>query len=77
MRYFEYEKVARKAGIPPDKMARLLRLIRQEFPQDDLMYELHVLRACMAIRDGHLNLEEMLKGEPAETDRGQEAYGGK
>lgn len=77
MRYFDYEKVAREAQIPPDKMAKLLWLIRKEFPQDDLMYELHILRACMAIRDGYLDLEEALKPEVADTERGKEAHGGK
>jgi len=65
MRYFDYETVAREAQIPSDKMAKLLLLIRQEFPKDDLMYELHVLRACMAIRDGHLDLEEVLEPKAA------------
>lgn len=65
MRYFDYETVAREAQIPADKLARLLLLIRQEFPKDDLMYELHVLRACMAIRDGYLDLEEVLEPKAA------------
>ncbi len=65
MRYFDYETVAREAQILADKLARLLLLIRQEFPNDDLMYELHVLRACMAIRDGYLDMEEVLEPKAA------------
>ena len=49
MKYFNYETVAREAKIPPDKMEKLLKLVRQEFPNDPLMFELHVLRACMAM----------------------------
>jgi hypothetical protein len=30
-----------------------------------MTYELHLLRACMAIRDGVLTLEEALRPEPA------------
>ena len=66
MRYFDYEKVAQEAGIAPDKMAKLTSIIRQEFPKDDLMFELHVLRACMAIREGQLSIDEALKSAPSE-----------
>ncbi len=65
MRYFDYEKVAREAHIPPEKLGELSHVIRQDFPRDEMMYELHLLRACMAIRDGVLTLEEALRPEPA------------
>ncbi len=65
MRHFDYERVAREADIPTDKMEELRHLVRQEFPTDEMMYELHVLRACMAIKDGRLTVEEALKQEPA------------
>lgn len=65
MRYFDYETVAREAKISPDKLDALSQLVRQEFPRDDMMYELHLLRVCMGIRDGRLTVEEALKPEPA------------
>ena len=68
MRYFDYETVAREAKISPEKMKRLVQLIREEFPKDPLMRELHILRACMAIRDGHITLEDALKPEPSQAD---------
>ena len=61
MRYFDFDKVAREAAIPADKLVQLCSAIRREFPRDDMMYELHVLRACMAVRDGHISLEEALR----------------
>ncbi|MFH1741619.1 MAG: hypothetical protein ABIH23_21645 [bacterium] len=64
MRYFEYEKVAYEAGIPDDKLEKLCPLVRQEFPKDQMMYELHVLRACMAIKSGSVSLEQVLRMEP-------------
>ena len=65
MRYFDYETAARQAGISPDGLATLCELIREEFPSDDMMYELHVLRACLAIRDGHLSLDQATAREAA------------
>ena len=66
MRYFDFEKLARDAGIPADKMEELCQSIRREFPRDEMMYELHVLRACMAVRDGHIRLEDALRVQTPE-----------
>ena len=65
MRYFDYETIAREAHITPADLATLCELIREEFPSDDMMYELHVLRACLAIRDGHLSLDQATAREAA------------
>jgi hypothetical protein len=58
-------KMAREAQIPPEKLDELRRLMQQEFPEDEMMGELHLLRACMAIRDGVLTVEEALQPRPA------------
>lgn len=57
---FNYKKVAREAGITPSELAALCREIRAEFPADNMMFELHVLRACMAVRDGYAKPEDLL-----------------
>ncbi|MGH8070464.1 MAG: hypothetical protein ACRERE_35555 [Candidatus Entotheonellia bacterium] len=65
MGYFEYEKIAREANIPPDKLEELRQLVRREFPKDDMMYELHLLRICMAIKQGFVTIAEAIQAEPA------------
>jgi phosphopantetheinyl transferase len=65
MRYFDYEKAAREAKIPAEKLAELRRIVREEFPRDEMMYELHLLRVCMAIQQGLLTIEEAVKPEAA------------
>ena len=60
MSYFDCEEVAREARIPAEKLEELRHLIREEFPRDEMMYELHLLRACMAIRDGVVTLQQAL-----------------
>lgn len=64
MKYFEYESVAREAKIPEEKLRKLLKLVRQEFPYDPMMAELHMLRACQAVRDGHIKIDDALKNQP-------------
>jgi len=66
--YFDYAKVAREAHISPEKLDELSHVRRQDFPRDEVMYELHFLRASMAIREGVLTLEEALRSEAAPQD---------
>ena len=63
MEYFDYRSVAEEARIPPDKLEEIARMMRIGFPTDDMLYELHVLRARMAIQDGYVSLEDALKPE--------------
>ena len=57
-RYFDYESIARGVGISDADLAAISEAMREEFPTDDMMWELHILRACMAIRDGRLTVEQ-------------------
>jgi len=61
--YFDYEEVAREARIPAEKLEELRHLIGEEFPRDEMMYELHLLHACMAIRNGVVTLQQALSLE--------------
>ena len=63
MDYFDFEKVASEANISRDELDKLSLYIRQEFPYDDMMYELHVLRLCMAIRDGYIKLDDVINAD--------------
>ena len=60
MRYFDYETIARQAGIPVEKLTRLAKSFAEEEPNDSMLAELHTMRACMAIKDGRLTIEEAL-----------------
>ena len=64
MHYFDYEKVAREAKIPSDKLDKLGNIIRGEFPHDEMMYELHLLRACRAIQEGYVTIDDAIRPEP-------------
>ena len=57
---FDYKNAAARAGIPSAKLDRLTALMRAEFPNDETMAELHVLRAILAVEQGAASLEEIL-----------------
>ncbi len=61
---FDYVTVARRAAIPEAQLERLCALIRAEFPSDEMMAELHILRVLLAIERGDTTLEEVLS-QPA------------
>lgn len=60
MRYFDFTKVAKEARISARDLARLRAVVRREFPKDQMLFELHMLRVCMSIRDGQLTVDQAL-----------------
>lgn len=60
MRYFDYQSIAREAGIAPAQLDMLVRQLGEESPHDPMLVELHALRACMAIKAGRLTIEQAL-----------------
>lgn len=64
MRYFDFENMACQAGISAGHLKQLCEAMHREFPNDEMMRELHVLRACMAVRDGLIRVEDALRAEP-------------
>ena len=65
MHYFNWKETVSKANIPQDKLQELCRLVREEFPRDDMMYELHLLRIGMAICEGCVRLKEVIPTKKA------------
>lgn len=43
--YFDYKKLAHQMHVPDAILRRIEREVKEEFPSDRMMYELHVLRA--------------------------------
>ena len=43
--YFDYQKVAKEMKVPDTTLKDIEEEVKEEFPKDKLMYELHVLRA--------------------------------
>jgi hypothetical protein len=68
MAYFDFERVAGRAGIGAADLARIRGIAAREFPGDEMMIDLHVMRACMAVRDGIASVadvSEVSRPDPA------------
>jgi hypothetical protein len=60
MKMFDLEKIKRESGLSTAELARLEEQIRREFEGDEMMFELHLIRAIKAIKEGRVTLEEAL-----------------
>ncbi|OGL44661.1 MAG: hypothetical protein A2161_06470 [Candidatus Schekmanbacteria bacterium RBG_13_48_7] len=45
VQYFNYYKVAREMKVPENVLEGIEKEVKEEFPSDTLLFELHVLRA--------------------------------
>ena len=61
MEYFDYEAVGRAAGLTPEQVRQVADVVRRDYRADQMLFELHVLRACRAIRDGVVSLAEVIR----------------
>ena len=43
--YFDYPKIAKEMKVPITILKKIEKEVKKEFPNDKMMYELHVLRA--------------------------------
>lgn len=57
---FDYLNAARRIGLTDVQLDRLCNRMRSEFPNDDMMFELHVLRAIMAVESGRVTRDQIL-----------------
>lgn len=57
---FDYVTAAKRAGVSAEDLERLTLMIRAEFPGDEMMAELHILRAILSVERGDVTLDEIL-----------------
>ena len=58
---FDYLNAARRVGLTDIQLDQLCNQVRSEFPDDEMMFELHVLRAILAVESGRVSLDQVLK----------------
>jgi hypothetical protein len=50
---FNYQSVANKFGIPDNIVKEIVKEIRKEIPNDNMIMELHILRALKSYANKH------------------------
>lgn len=59
--YFDYRAVAQDARLTPEHLRSVQRIFEADYPTDLMLRELHILRACNAIRSGTCSIEDVLR----------------
>ena len=67
---FNYEAIAKRINLPEDRLSEIGKIIRKDFPRDEMMFELHMLRVLMPLERKDLTLEDLLK-EPGNKGSAQ------
>lgn len=58
--YFDYRNAAAGAKLSPSDVRAIQRLFETDYPSDLMLRELHILRACNALRAGTVTLGQVL-----------------
>jgi hypothetical protein len=62
--YFDYPAVAREAGIGAADLRAIIHIFEADYPHDLMLRELHILRACNAVKAGRVALADILRESP-------------
>ncbi len=55
---FDLEKVKRDSGLNAEVLSHIEQRVRQDF-DDEMMFEIHFIRAINALRDGKVTLAQL------------------
>lgn len=50
---YDIDTAFKNSGLSAREIEKIKRDVRSEFPNDDMMYELHIIRILKAIEKGH------------------------
>jgi len=57
---FDYITAARRLGLSDAQLDQLCKRVRSDYPDDEMLFELHVLRAIQAVESGPVSLDQVL-----------------
>jgi hypothetical protein len=55
---FDIETAFRRSGLSVNEIEKIKRQVRRDFPNDDMMYELHIIRILNAMKKGYWKLDD-------------------
>lgn len=58
---FDYESLAQSLNLSPGKLDQIRVCIRKDFPDDEMMFELHMLRVLMALKRKDVSFKEIVQ----------------
>ena len=59
--FFDYQKPLKNLGLSQKIIDRLVKSVQSEFPHDEMMCELHLVRLANALKEKFLTVKEALQ----------------
>ena len=53
---YDIEAAYKNSGLTPEEFEKIKSEVRSEFPDDEMMFELHIIRILNAIKKGYWRL---------------------
>ena len=53
---YDIDAAFKSSGLTQEEFERIKQEVRSEFPNDEMMYELHIIRIFNAIKRGHWHM---------------------
>jgi hypothetical protein len=72
---FDIDRAIRESGLPKELVDDLVREVREEFPDEELMFELHVIRALQSEQASRMSSEQWRDNLQTRTASMLEAHG--
>jgi hypothetical protein len=65
---FDYAAVAATARISEGDLAAIEAVLSAEYPTDQMVFELRMLRICRAIKDGFASVGDVIRAHSGQPD---------
>lgn len=66
---FNVERLKKESGFSKETLKKIEDEVRKEFPDDEMMFKLHLLRVLSALKEGTISLDDVV----SESKRAAEA----
>lgn len=57
---FDYERIAKEIGVADDKLEQLTALVRDQYGEDEMMFELRMLRSLTSVKNGRAPIDAII-----------------
>ncbi|MBM3130368.1 MAG: hypothetical protein FJ009_17285 [Chloroflexi bacterium] len=57
---FDLTQLKQQSGLPAEVLEQIEQAIRADYPDDDMMFELHLVRVLQALKQRRITLEQIL-----------------
>jgi len=57
---FDLKRLEQASGLPPAVLEQIEQAIQADYPDDAMMFELHLVRVLQALKEGRITIEQIL-----------------